>query len=262
MSSIQTHDGQPDEKYFDVMAEQARVHWWYRARRALVGQVLGQEVGGRSAAVRRLVDVGCGTGDNMLALAEAAGATVVGTDLSAYALRQAPPGAGGECVVSVALGDAMPFRSGYADVITCMDVIEHIDDDDAVMAEFHRMLRPGGLVVLTTAAYRWMWSDHDVWAAHRRRYTARQLADVARRAGLEVTRTTYYNSFLLPPAWLLRRTPLRRLVKTSNDEVGAASPLVDRAFTLLANLERRWTARRRFPFGLSIMVVARRPPAG
>jgi SAM-dependent methyltransferase len=205
-----------------------------------------------------LVDVGCGTGDNIGALVDASGCAAVGTDLSLYALNHAPRSASGASLVSMAFGEALPFPSASADVLTCMDVIEHVDDDELVLREFGRVLRPGGVVLLTTSAYMWMWSEHDVWAAHRRRYTARGLADVTTRAGFEVLRTTYYNSVLLAPAWLLRRTPLHRLVKTSNDEVGASSPLVDRVFTAVSSAERRWVARHRMPFGLSILLVARR----
>ena len=260
MSAIQTPrpaaGHQPDDVYFDVMAEQARTHWWYRARRALVSQALGNTPRRHSD---RLIDIGCGTGDNIGALVDATGCSAVGTDLSLYALHHAPRSASGSTLVSMAFGEALPFPSASADVLTCMDVIEHVDDDERVLREFGRVLRPGGVVLLTTSAYMWMWSEHDVWAAHRRRYTARGLAEVTTRAGFEVLRTSYYNAVLLPPAWLLRRTPLRRLVKTSNDEVGAASPLVDRVFTAVSTVERRWLARHRMPFGLSILLVARRP---
>lgn len=253
---------QPSDAYFDVMADHARTHWWYRARRALVGEVLASLPRPCSErTLRRLVDVGCGTGDNMAALGAAAGCVVVGTDLSIYALRRAPRMASGHSVVSMALGDALPFASASAEVVACMDVIEHVDDDESVLREFRRVLRPGGVVVLTTSAYMWMWSAHDVWAAHRRRYTARQLAEVARRAGFDILETSYYNSFLLPPAWLLRRTPLRRLVKSSDDELGASSAVVDRLFSALSRLERRWLSRHRIPAGLSILVVARSPGA-
>lgn len=251
---------QPSDAYFDVMAEHARTHWWYRARRALVGEVLARVALSPSGdRMRRLIDVGCGTGDNMAALGDAAGCVVLGTDLSTYALRRSPRTPTGDSVVSVALGDALPFASASAEVIACMDVIEHIDDDASVLREFRRVLRPGGVVVLTTSAYMWMWSAHDVWAAHRRRYTARQLAEVTRGAGFEIEQTSYYNSFLLLPAWLLRRTALRRLVKGSDDEVAASSATVDRIFSALSRLERRWLSRARVPAGLSILVVARSP---
>jgi SAM-dependent methyltransferase len=243
------------DDYFDVMATQARTHWWYRARRALVGELLA----GQLAPGARVIDVGCGTGDNLPALEDAAGRTVVGVELSPYAVRHAPRSAAGDVRVGVSRAEHLPFRTGSADLVTSMDVIEHLDDD-AALAEYRRVVRPGGLVLLTVPAYPWLWSHHDDWAAHLRRYTRRTLVDAVARAGLQPVRTTYFNSFLVPPAAVMRRTPVRRLITVEQDEVGAASPMVDRVMTTLAAGERRWTrGGRSVPFGLSIVTLAERP---
>jgi ubiquinone/menaquinone biosynthesis C-methylase UbiE len=243
-----------DEHYFDVMATQAQDHWWYRARRALVADLLAGEV----ATGATVIDVGCGTGDNLAALDAVAGRTVVGVELSEYAVRHAPRGAGGGVRAGVARAEHLPFPAACADLVTSMDVIEHLDDD-AALAEYRRVVRPGGRVLLTVPAYQWLWSDHDTWAAHRRRYSRRTLVAAVARSGLRPRRVTYFNSFLVPPAAVLRRTPARRLVKGEQDEVGASSPAVDRVMTGLAGLERRWAGRRSVPFGLSIACLADRP---
>lgn len=242
-----------DDEYFDVMATQAQVHWWYRARRALVTDLLAGVVAPRS----RVIDVGCGTGDNLTALEAATGGQVVGVELSPYAVRHAPRSAAGDVRVGVARAEHLPFPTASADLVTSMDVIEHLDDA-AALAEYHRVVRPGGRLLLTVPAYQWLWSAHDDWAAHLRRYTRASLLAAVAAAGFRPERSTYFNSFLLPPAAVLRRTPVRRLVKVQQDEVGASSPAVDRAMTALAGLERRWARRRPVPFGLSIACLARR----
>jgi ubiquinone/menaquinone biosynthesis C-methylase UbiE len=244
-----------DDRYFDVMAEQAAAHWWYRARRALVTEVLAGELDPGAT----VVDVGCGTGDNLVALdAAACGGAVVGVELSPYAVRHAPRSAAGGVRAGVSRAEQLPFPSACADLVTSMDVIEHLDDA-AALAEYHRVLRPGGLVLVTVPAYRWLWSAHDDWAAHLRRYTRRHLVAVLEEAGFAPVRAGYFNSFLVPPAVVLRRTPVRRLVTVEQDEVGATSPTVDRVMTGLARLERRWVrGRRTVPFGLSILALARR----
>jgi ubiquinone/menaquinone biosynthesis C-methylase UbiE len=249
-----TSPPQLDEQYFDVMATQAQDHWWYRARRALVTQMLAGEL----PPTARVIDVGCGTGDNLAALDSAAGGPVVGVELSPYAIRHAPRSPRGEVRVGVARAEHLPFPDACADLVTSMDVIEHLDDD-AALADYHRVLRPGGKLLLTVPAYQWLWSDHDVWAAHRRRYSRRTLLAAVERGGFRPRRVTYFNSFLVPPAAVLRRTPARHLVKGEQDEVGAASPTVDRLMTGLATVERRWARHRRVPFGLSIACLADRP---
>ena len=139
-----------------------------------------------------------------------------------------------------------------------MDVVEHLDDDLVGLREYRRVLAPRGLLLLTVPAYQWLWGEHDVWAAHRRRYRVGGLCPSSEAAGFEVLHTTYYNSFLVPPAAVLRRTPLRRLVKETDEEVGNTSPFVSKVMTRLSNAERRLALRGWVPFGLSILLVGRR----
>lgn len=242
-------DYQPDAAYFDTMARHARTHWWYEGRRSLVRETL------RLLEIPDglVLDVGCGTGDNMEMLAEVAGVPVVGTDLSAYALRHAVRGR-----TVIALAEDLPVATGTCGLVTSMDVVEHLDDDLVGLREYCRVLAPRGLLLLTVPAYQWLWGEHDVRAAHRRRYRVGGLVSVVEAADFEVLHTTYYNSFLVPPAAVLRRTPLRRLVKETDEEVGNTSPFVSKVMTRLSKAERRLALRGWVPFGLSILLVGRR----
>ena len=98
-------DYQPDAAYFDTMARHARTHWWYEGRRSLVRETLRRF----EIPDGLVLDVGCGTGDNMEMLAEVAGVAVVGTDLSAHALRHAVRGR-----TEIALAEDLPVASGRA----------------------------------------------------------------------------------------------------------------------------------------------------
>jgi SAM-dependent methyltransferase len=240
---------QPDAAYFDTMARHARTHWWYDGRRELVREVLRQFSIPQGVAL----DVGCGTGDNMQMLADVAGVPVIGTDLSVNALHHAPRG---RTVISFA--EALPVPDQVCGLLASMDVVEHLDDDIVGLREYHRVLVPRGMLLLTVPAYQWLWGDHDVRAAHRRRYRVGGLCTAVERAGFEVLRTTYYNSFLVPPAAALRRTPLKRIVRETDEEVGNTSPFVSKVMTRLSRGERRVAVRRRVPFGLSILLVGRR----
>jgi SAM-dependent methyltransferase len=244
---------QPDVAYFDVMAQQARSHWWYEGRRRLVTQILTD----RLPVESRVLDVGCGTGDNLDTLEEASGGPAVGAEFSVYAVAHARLDSPRR--VLVARAEALPVRSMSVDLVASMDVIEHLDDDIVALREFRRALSPGGLLLLTVPAYQWLWSDHDDWAAHRRRYTSPRLVQTVESAGFVVLQTSYFNSFLLPPAVLLRRTPLRRLVRSSDDEVGTTNAAIARVMGSLSRSERWVLRRRRVPFGLSIVMLARRP---
>lgn len=247
-------DHQPDAAYFDTMARHARSHWWYVGRRTLVEQTLARF----EAPPGLVLDVGCGTGDNLDMLTRAAGAPAIGTDLSVYALQHARKGPQGGVRTVVALAEALPFATETCGLLASMDVVEHLDDDYTGLREYRRLLVSRGLLLLTVPAYEWLWGEHDVRAAHRRRYRVGQLISVVESAGFEVLHTTYFNSFLVPPAALLRRTPLRRLVNQTDEEVGNTSSLVSSVMTRVASAERRLALRRSVPFGLSILLVGRR----
>ena len=247
-------DHQPDATYFDTMARHARTHWWYEGRRALVRDALARF----EVPPGVVLDVGCGTGDNMEMLSSAVGAPAFGTDLSAYALHHAVRGGEGGVRTVVALAEDLPVASGVCGLVASMDVVEHLDDDYVGLREYRRVLAPRGVLLLTVPAYKWLWGEHDVRAAHRRRYRVGGLVAVVEAAGFEVLYTTYYNSFLVPAAAALRRTPLRRIVRESDEEVGDTSPMVSRLMTRVSTMERRVAVRRKVPFGLSILLVGRR----
>lgn len=245
-------DAQPEDEYFDLMASVAEAHWWYRGRRALVAQTLRRRIGRGTVAL----DVGCGTSETLDVLTAIGARIAIGTDLSeaalAYASSRRP-----RPEVLRALAEHLPLRDGSVGCLVSMDVIEHLDDDVVALREYVRVLEPGAVVLLTVPAYEFLWGEHDERAFHRRRYTARHLRDVAEQAGVQVDRVTYYYSFLLPGAFLVRRTPLKRLVKVTDDEAAMMHPSLEAAFTVLAWLERQVARLVRIPFGLSILLVGR-----
>ena len=110
-------------------------------------------------------------------------------------------------------------------------------------------------------AYRWAWSDHDVSLGHRRRYTAGSLIRAVESAGLEVDQVTYYHSWLVPIAFLMRKTPLGGLQKNNAEEASFVSPAINKVLSAITKIERALAVRIKIPFGLSVMVIAHRPGA-
>lgn len=236
-----------DEAYFDVMSSAAGAHWWYQARRALVEQLLA----GRARPRGTAVDVGCGVGHTLATLRSLGYRRVLGTDLSPYALTRRAV----DLPVLVADARNLPLADGEAGCILALDVVEHIRDEAAALGEWRRVLAPSGTLVLTVPAYQWLFSDHDRWACHERRYTRGRLERAVRAAGFAVERSTYFNSFLVPPAVVSRKTPLRRW-STGSDESGSGRALPARVFGGLSRGERRLLRRVDVPFGLSVALVA------
>jgi SAM-dependent methyltransferase len=227
-------------------------YWWFVARRALIEEIVSQEA--RAAPAARLLDVGCGTGSNLVAFGRHARA--VGVDLSREALRYCAQ----RDTVPVALSpvERLPFLDGTFDVVTALDMLEHTDDDLAALSELRRVCRPGGLLVCTVPAYGFLWSEHDEALKHRRRYTAHELRNKLSVTGFDVERTSYFITSLFFPILAMRiaqglfkksthpQTSLRVLPSWMNRLLVGVLAVEQRVFRLI-NL----------PFGVSIVAMAR-----
>jgi Methylase involved in ubiquinone/menaquinone biosynthesis len=243
-------------------------HWWFAARRTLLMNALGRwlpGVPGDPARPRRLLDVGCGTGATLTHLARFG--DVVGVDVEPRALAFCRErGVRGE--LALATAEALPFPDGAFDAAVALDVLEHLRDDAAAVREIARVLKPGGLLFASVPAYPSLWSRHDVALMHRRRYTRATLYPLVTGAGFTLEYATHTVAALLPPIWLLRRA--QRLLPHHGPpraDVFPAPALLNALLRAVLEGEGRLALRVRFPFGLSLFVVARRavpeamPPA-
>jgi SAM-dependent methyltransferase len=146
----------------------------------------------------------------------------------------------------------IPFDSEFH-VIGAFDVLEHIDDDQAVLREMHRALVRGGGIVITVPQHRWLWSTFDEFSGHKRRYTRRELVGKLAANGFQILRVTSFTSFVLP---LMIASRVRRRAIDLDQELTVA-PVVNRALTGVATLERAAIrAGASFPAGGSLLAVA------
>src|SRR3954452_13936037 len=170
-------------------------HWRFAGRRRIILNFLDRYLGPPSQTRgRRILDVGCGTGSTLGALERYGTAEGVDPDPEAvrFCLERG--------LERVRQGTPPPllFRDDAFDLVTALDVLEHVDDDVALLREIRRVIRPGGAALLTVPAYEFLWGAQDEISHHRRRYTARVLRERMEGAGLAVHRLTYFNSFLFP----------------------------------------------------------------
>jgi SAM-dependent methyltransferase len=241
------------DRDYELQTHQAEDrHWWYRGRRIVLERVIAQL---RLPARTRILDAGCGSGRNMVDLARHG--TVTGIELSPPSVALARERNSGEVIEGSVL--EMPFAADSFDLAASLDVIEHLEDDLAALRELRRVVAPGGALLVTVPAYQWLWSGHDEINHHHRRYTRSSLLQVAREAGWEPARTTYFNSLLLPAAIALRLLD-RFSTKTTESSLDLWIPppalnwLLERPLALEAALIGRG---RRIPAGLSLLVVLR-----
>src|SRR5947209_11501951 len=227
-------------------------HWWYRGRRTVLERVIDEL---RLPARAAILDAGCGSGRNMVELARHG--TVTGVELSPTSAGLARERGAGEVIEGSVLD--MPFPPDSFDLAASLDVIEHLEDDLGALRELRRTVAPGGALLVTVPAYRWLWSGHDEINHHHRRYTRGSLQRVAEQAGWEQVRTTYFNSLLLPVAILLRLLD-RINTKTTESSLDLWVPPdpLNRLLEVPLSLEAATIARGgRIPAGLSLLSVFR-----
>jgi ubiquinone/menaquinone biosynthesis C-methylase UbiE len=263
----------PEE--YGRMHELETHYWWFVGRRAIIRQQL-QEIRNTDLAARplELLDIGCGTGANLPMLSEVAGSSgfVTALDYSPLALQFAAHEMNkqSEQKRSIALlrGDAtrLPFADNHFDVVTMLDVLEHVEDDLAAVSEIHRVLKPGGAFVLSVPAYQKLWSAHDEALHHFRRYEYHDLQSVLRQGGLQVRRISFAMSIMPPIAWFWRRFILpfkpRRSRNASRHSEGAVLPtvpnFVNRLLVKYLETEGAIIRRRPLQFGTSLVAIARK----
>ena len=138
-----------------------------------------------------------------------------------------------------------------------MDVIEHIDDDIAFLKNYVQIAPMGSTFFITVPAYTFMWSQHDVFLGHYRRYTRRSLNTLMANAGLTTIKSGYFYSFLFPLAFIQRKV-LSRLAKTKKEESGLSKQniVLSKVFELILNLELRITNGFGKLPGLTVACVA------
>jgi SAM-dependent methyltransferase len=161
----------------------------------------------------------------------------------------------------LARAEQLPVAAGSADVVTALDLLEHIADDGAATAEFARVLRPGGLLVVTVPAIPALWSEHDEALDHLRRYRAARLRRVLTGAGLRIERLSPLITALLLPIGglrLVQRLLPRRKGSPQTAFILPPAP-INRLLTMMLWLESRWLLRFDLPIGVSLMAVARKP---
>ena len=223
-------------------------HWWFRARRRVISSLLTRAALPPSP---RILDAGCGTGRNLLEFGKLGRAT--GVDVSPQAVEFCR-GRGVEDVRQAAVED-LPFDALSFDVLLATDVIEHVDDDMAVLRELRRVAADDARLILTVPAYQWLWSAHDESVHHRRRYTAGRLRERVLATGWAPTVETYFFSTVLPPVALLR-TVRTRTGRTGKSDLALPSPPVNRLLELTVRGEARLIERGlRLPAGVSVGMV-------
>jgi SAM-dependent methyltransferase len=185
-----------EQHTYGIMNDVEDKHWWFVGRRAILESFL-QKVIEKSKIKNqksKILDVGCGTGANLEMLAQFGESE--GVDVSDDALEFCRAKG---LKVHKGLAEKLPFEDESFDVVTALDVVEHLDDDVAGLKEMHRVLKKDGRTLIFVPAFMWLWGVQDDISNHRIRYTKKQIVERLQKAGFEIERATYANWTFFAP---------------------------------------------------------------
>jgi SAM-dependent methyltransferase len=192
--------------FYDHLHHLEERHFWFQARNRIILRIFRRYF---AHQVRpRVLEIGCGTGFVLQGLAAEDRYELTGLEAHLAGLRYARDRLPAAEFVQADARD-LPYEAAF-DAIGAFDVIEHISDDEAVLASMRRALKPGGIVVVIVPQHKWLWSATDEQAMHKRRYTKRELSAKLVAAGFDVLHFTSFVTALLPIMYLSRLTRQRQ----------------------------------------------------
>lgn len=236
-----------DIKETEILGADAGRHWYYRSKAEALEKCLD------GVCFRSVLDVGAGSGyfsRHMLEHTPAQAACCVDPNY---------PREWRETVAGKPLRFVRGTEAVAADLVLLMDVLEHVDDDAGLLRDYAAKALPEATFLISVPAFQWLWSAHDVFLGHRRRYTVGQLEDSVRRAGLEVVRSNYFYAGVFPLAAAVRLLRRGRAQDASaGSDLRRHHPLVNAVLHGVCRVETGVMKHNRL-FGLSVFCVARRP---
>ena len=235
-------------------------HWWFATRTWSLLNLIDANISRRDGNV---LDIGCGAGNMIHHLRRYGNVQGIEVDARPVAMAQ-------QRGYDVRLGDAtqrIPFDDASFDLVTALDVIEHVDEDEAILREAYRVLRPNGILTISTPAFMGLWSYNDVLNGHKHRYTPQELRERIERAGFRIKRLTFGFFLVFPlsaPLIVLRnklgQKPELKSHHIDRDEyqveMEPTSPLVNTVLRGVGRVEAAMLKAIDLPIGSSLMVVA------
>lgn len=237
-----------DLKETDILGEHISTHWYYKSKANAMIRLLS----GIYPSV--ILDIGAGSGFFSKKLLSGTGAKEAWCVDTGYKV---------DSDITEA-GKPVHFRRSIdkvdADLVLLMDVLEHVDDDIGLLKDYANKVPSGAKFLISVPAFQFLWSGHDVFLEHKRRYRLNQMEDVVRRAGLTVKLGAYYFLAVFPIAVVIRLVSnlLQRGRYKAQSQLSQHHPIVNGTLAAMSSAELPFFLRNRFA-GLTVFVIAEKP---
>lgn len=235
----------------DLYAELYQVentHWWHQHKRAVCHQRISR------MKIGKVLDVGVGTGKILEELKQL-NWQVFGVDIDQQAQLHSR-----KRRIDLKIADvsqSLPFKDNYFDAVLALDVLEHIKNDNLALIEIKRVVKPNGIILISVPAYPRLYSYWDKMLGHCRRYSKADLTQLIKKSGLKIEFLSYYFSWLLLPAVIIRMIKKIFNIKTISDfQTNTNNFLILFIIKILSKIELLLLKYINLPFGLSLICVA------
>ena len=241
-----------NQQLYAEMAFLETNHWWFVGRRRILSEILTKIVD--LPTEPSILEAGCGTGGNISMFAQFGKVSAFEPDADARRLASEK---GTFDIRDGKLPQEVPFTPEGFDLISALDVLEHVEEDTASLFTLRNYLRPGGWILITVPAYSFLWSAHDENHHHKRRYSKRELVRIVKEAGFCPVTVTHFNTLLFPFVAIIRLMKNMLGVHGIND-CTRLFPLGNAILKRLFSFERYLIGKISLPVGLSLLLLARK----
>lgn len=239
-------------KRYDILYKNEADFWWFRGRRILIERILRNLPHKPSL---KILDTGSCTGYNLHLLNKYGKA--YGVDLEKKAVAYCKK-RGFKRIRLLKNGMKLPFKNNSFDVVTCLDVLEHIEKDEDYLKELNRVLKPTGKLIIFVPAIQLLWSRLDVKSHHQRRYSVSLLNKKAKKARFLTNEIKYFNYILfwpMLPIRLIQKLPLLKKSEFGSDLI-VNNKLINQFLYFIFSIDVWSTKWFSPPIGVSIFLVA------
>lgn len=246
-----------EKSQYDELKKMQKTHWWFRGKQEIVMDIYSRYC--KVAPDAKVLDAGCGMGLMLETLGEIS--EVYGMDIEKEAVEYCRKSFDGvyaqKHICCGSLPDNIPFSEDF-DTVIALDVLEHIGDDKKAISCIYNMLVEGGTLLITVPALMCMWSGNDELNHHYRRYDKHELESKIRGAGFIIEKSSYYNSLLFLPAYLIRKIKNMCHIVSSDISLSTKDNIMNRILKKIFASEKIILRKSNFPIGVSLIMVARK----
>lgn len=238
------------------MAEFESFYWWHIGRQKIIEKLLWKYL--KKGDQNKILDVGCGTGANFKVLSKFG--DVEGVDNKKEALDFCQS----KGFKNVFLDNArhLNFQDESFNLLTAFDLLEHLEDDEKALSEFHRVLKKDGFLFILVPACPFLWSEHDEALGHQRRYSKSELEKKLKKVGFKIIKKSYAIFFLFLPILIYRlfRKSYQKFRKNKEPKNSyVILPfLFNSLFIKILYLESYLLSLLNLPFGSSLVFLAKK----